>query len=458
MRPTDLVAALVLEDGRRWGDVAADFQWQDVEAIFSDNGPRWHFVTRPRGGSKTSDLAGVSLAWLITEAAPGARGYVYAGDKDQAGLLADAAAGFVERTPELRSGVEVQSMKLIGHSGATVEVRAADGGGAFGLRPSLMVADELSQWEDVRRLRRVWTAIVSGAHKVPGSRLVCLTSAGEPGHWSYKVLEEARKAPHWRTSETEGPLPWVAAADLEAQRPLLMPSEFQRLHMNLWTSGEDRLVNAGDLEACTGHTGPLDAEPDTTYVAGVDLGLKNDRTVLSVCHSKSLPNGRVIVLDRQIVWQGSRRDPVDLSDVEATLVHTHETYNGCRFVFDPWQAALLAQNLRKRRISVTEFTFSQQSVGRLAQRLYTLLREHALDLPGDDAELLSELANVEIRETSPGLFRMDHSHGGHDDRAISLALAANDLFEFVPRRSARITHVSPARPRGGRHFDPIVVQ
>jgi len=89
----DLLAALVLEDGTRWGDVAADFQIEDAEAILSDDGPVWHLITRPRGGSKTTDLAGVALCWLATTARPGARGYVFASSKDQAALLLDAASG-----------------------------------------------------------------------------------------------------------------------------------------------------------------------------------------------------------------------------------------------------------------------------------------------------------------------------------------------------------------------------
>ena len=28
--PLDLLAGLVLEDGRRWGDAAAPFQWEDA--------------------------------------------------------------------------------------------------------------------------------------------------------------------------------------------------------------------------------------------------------------------------------------------------------------------------------------------------------------------------------------------------------------------------------------------
>ena len=69
-----LLGALVLEDGRRWGEIAEGFQIEDAEAVFSVDGPRWHLITRPRAGSKSTDLAGILLVWLATEALPGARG------------------------------------------------------------------------------------------------------------------------------------------------------------------------------------------------------------------------------------------------------------------------------------------------------------------------------------------------------------------------------------------------
>jgi hypothetical protein len=66
--------------------------------------------------------------------------------------------------------------------------------------------------------------------KVPGCRFVCLTSAGEPGHMSHKVLQDALKAPdRWRVSQVPGPLPWVNEADLQAQG--LRDSEYSRLHL-----------------------------------------------------------------------------------------------------------------------------------------------------------------------------------------------------------------------------------
>lgn len=50
---------------------------------------------------------------------------------------------------------------------------------------------------------------------------------------------------------------------------------------------------------------------------------------------------------------------------------------------------------------VVEFTFSQSSVVRLALTLYRALKDHQLGLPDDD-DLIDELTNVHLVETSPG--------------------------------------------------------
>lgn len=126
------------------------------------------------------------------------------------------------------------------------------------------------------------------------------------------------------------------------------------------------------------------------------------------------------------VWPGSKRRPVRLADVEEWLEQAARSF-GAFLVFDPWQAVGMAQRLRGAGIPVREFPFSHQSVGRLATALHLLLRDGALALP-DDEDLLDELQNVRMRETSPGVFRMDHDRDRHDDRAVALALAAHELL------------------------------
>jgi phage terminase large subunit-like protein len=321
-------------------------------------------------------------------------------------------------------------------------VLAADDASAWGRRPWLAVVDELAQWGTTGGPRRMWEAVSSAAAKVDGARLVVLTTAGDPAHWSRRVLDHAIADPLWRVHEVPGPPPWLDAAKLAEQRRRLPESLYARLFENAWVSAEDRLVSAEDLDACVVLDGPQPPKPGRRYVIGLDVGLKHDRTVAAVCHAEPMPGsefGARIVLDRIEVWQGSRLRPVRLGTVEEWIGHAATEY-GARVLLDPWQAVGMLQRLRSRRVPVREFTFSAQSVGRLASTLHLLLREHALALP-DDPELLDELANVRLRETSPGVVRMDHDAGRHDDRAIALALAAAELLArpAQPPREGRVS-------------------
>ncbi|MGI9084761.1 MAG: hypothetical protein ACR2FE_05650 [Aeromicrobium sp.] len=186
-----------------------------------------------------------------------------------------------------------------------------------------------------------------------------------------------------------------------------------------------------DLAACVVLDGPLDPDSRHRYVIGLDLGLKDDRTVLTVCHAErdaaaplALPR---IVLDRLHVLSGTQTNPVKLADVEAIAYEAATAYRA-PIRLDPWQAIGLAQQLRDRGVTVQEWNFSDVSVGRLAMILHLLLREHRLALP-DDPDLLDELAAVRLREKRPGVYRLDHDAGQHDDRAVALGLAALALTE-----------------------------
>jgi phage terminase large subunit-like protein len=434
-RALDILAGLVLEDGRRWGEAAYPWQWEDARAILDPDGPTpYHYLTRPRGASKTGDLAGVCIAALLEQLDASDRAFAVAADRDQGRLIVDAMAGYVSRTPEIAAALRVDVWRVTANrTGAMLDVLAADGPSAWGLKPALVVVDELSQWSATPGPRQVWEAVHSAMPKVPGSRLVVLTSAGDPVHWSHRVLEHARSQDRWRVHEVPGPCPWIPEEALAEQRALLPESSYRRLHLNQWTAAEDRLVSVDDLRACVTLEGPLGPRPGLVYVIGCDLGLKVDRTAAAVVHAEPMygdgATGVRIVLDRMQVWAGTRTRPVILADVEEWLGQAAHSF-GAQVVFDPWQAAGMAERLRGRGIVVTEYLFSQSSVGRLAATLHLLLRDGALALPADE-ELLDELANVRLRETTPGVFRMDHDRDRHDDRAVALALAAHQLLNGV---------------------------
>jgi phage terminase large subunit-like protein len=361
----NVLYSLVLEDGRRWGEAAVDFQHEDARHVLTpvrlsdvdqtDQRP-YHYLTRSRGSSKTSDLAGLILAILLTQLRPGDRAYGIGADRDQARLLHDAAVGFIQRTPGLAAEFSIGSYRLTARrTGAIYETLAADAPGAWGLRPAVLVLDEVAQYPTTPSTTQFVEAITSAAAKSTDTRMILLTTAGSPSHPAHKLLEHARRDPLWRVHEVPGPSPWADPERLAEQKRRLPESSYLRLFENVWTEPEDALVLIDDLRAAIQLDGPQEPRPGVKYVIGLDVGLKNDRSVATVCHVEetaghlSDADKRRVVLDRIAVWQGTRKEPVQLTELEAWLAHASKDYNNAAIIFDPWQAAGSMQRLRGSR-------------------------------------------------------------------------------------------------------------
>lgn len=425
----DVLSLMTLEDGKRWGETAADFQWGNARAILDvDADVRQHWIELPRGARKTTDLAGIQLAALYTQAPAMGRLYVGASDKEQAQELIDAAVGLVERTPELAGVFRTGELEITNSvNGASVRALAADAS-AMGKRAWMITLDEVANWPETRKARRFWGVLTSGNRKIAECRTVVITNAGDPQHWAWRRRETARTSPHWRFVSIPGPLPWLTGTDLAIlQENAETESEFGRLHLNRWTTSEDRLATRADLAACMTLPGPLPPRLGVTYVATLDIGIVNDRTVLVVMHAEDSPAGRSVVLDRIARWQGTRGAPVDLGEVRDTLILLAREYRAS-VVVDPHQAVLIAQEARGAGVTVTEFAFTSASVGRLALSLHQAIRNHRIALP-DDEMLLDELVSVRLRKNTLGVYRLDHDAGLHDDQAIALALGAHHLLD-----------------------------
>lgn len=442
----DIMYALVLEDGKRWGEVATDWQIADVEAVFAEAGPNKHFLTRPRGGSKTTDIAGVAVSWLAADAPPRSRSYVVASNTDQAAILIDAAAGLIARTPELEGVLVVENERIINpETGAWVRVLSQSDSGAWGLRGTyLLILDEFAQWPETRGAKRVYTAVRSTVQKVKGCRLIILTSAGEPSHWSYTEVFKKALADllSWRVSEMPGPVPWQLPEELESLRRELRPSEYDRLVLNIWSEDEDRAISPDDYEAaampCEKTTKGREAilslngpEKGHTYSIFVDIGTRNDATVIVVAHTEAVVDdgtnaARRLIIDHLERWQGSKKQPVQLAQVEERIVELSGRFFGAKVHGDPNQFVGTLQNLNRRGVKAEEFVFTATSVGQIATALVQTFRNRLIWIP-DAPVLKDELLRVKLRESAPGVTRLDHDRSGHDDQAVTIGMAAHVL-------------------------------
>ncbi len=427
----DLISSLHLDNGKTFGEVAEPWQLDSCRTIFDPKAPPYRWESRPRGGGKTSDAALWCIGLMAELLPPGSRLYCVAVDRDQARLVTDALAGYVARTPALAGAFDVGAYRVTHKSGSALEVLASDASSAWGIKPSAVVIDEICQHPSTSNAKTLYQAIQSSLGKIKGAKLVVISTSGDPAHWSRKIYENALKSKMWTVQDVPGPLSWMSPEYLEEQRASLPESVYTRLFRNSWCASEDRLTSAEDLDACISLDGWQEPQARHRYFIGVDIGLKNDRTAISVCHAEPLPdgNGNRVCLDRMEVFSGTPQNPVDLDTVQEWLEETAKRYRA-RIIIDPYQAAALQSRLRKRGVQIDEFVFSQTSVGRLAVALHTSIREHRLALPNDEP-LLDELRNVRLKATTtPNVYRLDHDNSRHDDRAISLALCVLALAEI----------------------------
>src|SRR5262245_51741925 len=173
--PRGILASLIREDGTHWGKAPQPWQWEDAKAILNLQGPPNHFMTRPRGGSKTTDLGGIALAVMLTQAPPGSKCYALAADREQGRLLLDSIRGFTTRTSYLKDQFNFTANRVAARGvDVTLEVLAADAASSWGLRPYFVVVDELAQWAETARSQQLLESIRSATVK-QSARLVMIT-------------------------------------------------------------------------------------------------------------------------------------------------------------------------------------------------------------------------------------------------------------------------------------------
>src|SRR5215211_4996997 len=143
----DLLYGLTLDNGARWGEVATAEQRALAAAVLvPGDGSRLFWDERPKGASKSTDAAGLSIARLATDFPALAEGYVIAADLDQSNRLLDKARGLIARS-RLGGVLRVESHRLTNvKTGARMVALAADAPSAEGLLSPWFICDEVPRW------------------------------------------------------------------------------------------------------------------------------------------------------------------------------------------------------------------------------------------------------------------------------------------------------------------------
>jgi hypothetical protein len=413
--------AILLEDGRPFGEVMERWQVTDFTAL--DSGKYRHaYLERPRGHAKTFDLGTEAVTELLL-GRPGQRLYCAAADEDQARLLFEDVAGKFQRNPLLRGAARITQREVyIPATGSRLRVLASDAPSAYGLRPDWIAIDELAEW----RRRELWDSLWTATGKRPGCRMLVISTAGwDRTSIAWEVRQIAQQEPDWYFSARGQCASWISPAWLEQQRRTLPPHVFARLHESRWVEGAGAFLLAAEVDVVFDAALRPAAQRviDAPYALGVDLGLTRDRMVAAVVH-RDPATGHVVV-DALCTWEGRSGAPVALPEVEAEVARLSRVF-AAPVVLDPYQAVLLGQRLRQAGVEVREYPFTADGRRRLFGTLLQLVRDgHLRCFPHED--LRRELLSLEVAETAAG-WRVDHKPGRHDDHVVAVALAAQHVM------------------------------
>lgn len=157
------------------------------------------------------------------------------------------------------------------------------------------------------------------------------------------------------------------------------------------------------------------------YTVGCDLGVKRDSAAVAVVRRVG---DEYHVVDLQVWTPG--HDEVDLGSVMVTLKESSMQHYRAPIYLDPWNGALVKQELQRAGLIVNETVFTPTTRAELFQILRgVVVNGRLLALPHE--RLRNELLSLEVTDTKTGAWRVDHRAGQHDDAVISIGLALRGL-------------------------------
>ena len=395
----------------------ADWQRRDIIApLFNVRRPdgtrqfRTAYVEIPRKQGKSTIASALALYLLYADGEPGADIVSAAADRQQAGIVFDAARQMVEADPVLRALTLIYRRELVVPStGSRYQVISSEAYSKHGLHLSAAIVDELHAHESRELLDVLATSM--GARRQPV--LFAITTAGfdrtsvcwQLHEHAVKVRDRVIDDPSFlpvlygATLEDDwtDPAVWRKAnpgfgvtikadyLEQECRRAREMPAyenAFKRLHLNIWTEAETRWLPMERWDACGAPVDPLALHGRPCFV-GVDLSSTRDLSAL-VALFPDQAGGYDIIADfwlptdmlpdrakRHGVFEAWAREGalrvtegnvIDHDAIERRIRELGERYLVESIGIDPWNATQMLARLQADSLPAVPV---QQTIGNL---------------------------------------------------------------------------------------------
>lgn len=276
-------------------------------------------VTIPRKNGKTF-LASIIVLSSLLMLGSGQEIYSAAVDRAQARIVFENVKFWVDNNPILSQVLKVTDSKNMitnVQTGSFYQALAADGSAAQGKAASLVIVDELGEWEkqsSSKRAHAFWNALTQGSGDRPESQVIVISTAGENLNDSLlgslhkrgvKAVENPESDPAfgffcWEADEGDNPLEletWKKAnpniaeglMDIDFMKNSMKESietdgfeGFLRYHLNIWQRlAGAPFISAFHWEKAVSKT-QTSIEPGVKITVGMDASYNNDATAIVI--------------------------------------------------------------------------------------------------------------------------------------------------------------------------------
>jgi hypothetical protein len=166
------------------------------------------------------------------------------------------------------------------------------------------------------------------------------------------------------------------------------------------------------------------------YTAGLDLGLTFDWSAFVIGHCDARG---VFSVDVVRTWRGTPLRPVNLWELEETILDLAKRFHLSAMAVDQWQAQGLVQRLARFGVrGVRAVTIEPAKLDTLTTMVKGAFSRRLIKIPSREVDLREQLESLEVIETGTKNRRRDRLRfesgqgsgaGAHDDIAVALALA-----------------------------------
>jgi len=147
-------------------------------------------------------------------------------------------------------------------------------------------------------------------------------------------------------------MPWQTPEYYAQEEQILTPSEFERIHRNVWVSSVDKAIPIEWWDACEDVVRDGEELPSlndrTPVVVGLDASVSHD-CCAAVAFTRHPSNSNETALRDYRIWTPPRGGKIDLTEtIEKWIMKVTTKWNVVEYAYDEYQLHKLCGDLRRR--------------------------------------------------------------------------------------------------------------